>query len=240
MKTVLITGASKGLGRALAKELQNRNYQVIASARNINDLNDLEVFRKISLDISNTDSILNAKKEIKVVDIIINNAAISISGAIETVDIDAATNVFNVNFFGAMRIFQAFTSLMRKKGSGLKVNISSGTATQAPPLQGIYAASKAAFDIMCEAYRMEVQPFGIFVMQFHSTGIATQMRKEQTTYSNRYYEEITEKVKQIEHNMLGVLPENLAKAIANFIEQQTLRPFISVQDVMNEINTVDK
>ena len=139
-----------------------------------------------------------------------------------------------------MRIFQAFTSLMRKKGSGLKVNISSGTATQAPPLQGIYAASKAAFDIMCEAYRMEVQPFGIFVMQFHSTGIATQMRKEQTTYSNRYYEEITEKVKQIEHNMLGVLPENLAKAIANFIEQQTLRPFISVQDVMNEINTVDK
>ena len=238
MKTILITGASRGLGRALAEEFHKKKYQVIASARNINDLNDLEVFQKVSLDIVNEDSILKAKEKIKDVDIIINNAAISISGAIEAINVEAAIEVFNVNLFGAIRIFQAFTPMMRTKRNGLIVNISSGAALQSPPLQGIYAASKAAFDRVCEAYRIEVQPFGISVMQIHSTGIATQMRNKQTIFTNENYIKITDRVKQMEQNMTGVLPEILAKVIANNIERRPLNTFVRVQDLMAEINTV--
>jgi NAD(P)-dependent dehydrogenase (short-subunit alcohol dehydrogenase family) len=240
MKNVLITGASRGLGRALAIELQRRGYQVIASARNINDLDGLEVFQKVSLDISKIDSVLMARERIKEVDIIINNAAISISGAIEAVEVEAAKRVFDVNFFGTMRIFQAFTPLMRAQRHGLMVNISSGTSNQAPPLQGIYAASKAAFDRMCEAYQKEVQPFGIFVMQIHSTGIATKMRKEQTIFANEHYLGITEKVKQLEQNIHGVLPGELAKVIVDNMEKRPLSSFISAQDLMTGVNAIYK
>ncbi|MCB0471079.1 MAG: SDR family NAD(P)-dependent oxidoreductase, partial [Flavobacteriaceae bacterium] len=90
MKTVLITGASRGLGRALVNELNERNYQVIASARNSHDLNDLQAFQKISLDVGNDDSVLKAVETIKEVDLIINNAAVTISGPIEAIDINAA------------------------------------------------------------------------------------------------------------------------------------------------------
>ena len=238
MKTVLITGASRGLGRALVNELNERNYQVIASARNSHDLNDLQAFQKISLDVGNDDSVLKAVETIKEVDLIINNAAVTISGPIEAIDINAAKEVFNVNFFGALRIFQAFTPIMRAKRQGLMVNISSGTAQQSPPLQGIYAASKAAFDRLCEAYRIEVQSFGISVMQIHSTGIATQMRKEQTIFTNEYYAEITERVKQMEQHMAGVPPEILAKVIANNIERRPLATFVRAQDLMAEIKAI--
>ncbi|MFT5250553.1 MAG: NAD(P)-dependent dehydrogenase (short-subunit alcohol dehydrogenase family) [bacterium] len=57
------------------------------------------------------------------------------------------------------------------------MNISSGTALHTPPLQGVYAASKAALDRICWAYQMELKDFGISVMQIHSIGIATEMRK---------------------------------------------------------------
>ena len=238
MKKVLITGASRGLGKALTREFAQRGYQVIATARNLNDLQSLNVYRKIKMDISDSNSVLDAKGQIEEVDIIVNNAAVSISGAIEVVDVNAAMNVLNINVLGTMRVVQAFTPLMRKKGQGLIVNISSGTANNAPPLQGIYAASKAALDRMSEAYRAEVKPIGIEVVQIHSTGIATQMRKEQITYINDYYIEVTNKAKQIESIMRGVLPELLGSAIVNITERQSVKPFISTEDLMDELKAI--
>ena len=62
------------------------------------------------------------------------------------------------------------------------------------------------------------------------------MRNEQTIYTNKYYAKITEKVKEIEGDILSVLPENFAKAIANFIEQEPMRLFIGVQYIINRIS----
>ncbi|MCB0471078.1 MAG: hypothetical protein KDC51_11430, partial [Flavobacteriaceae bacterium] len=80
--------------------------------------------------------------------------------------------------------------------------------------------------------------FGISVMQIHSTGIATQMRKEQTIFTNEYYAEITERVKQMEQHMAGVPPEILAKVIANNIERRPLATFVRAQDLMAEIKAI--
>lgn len=238
MKRVLVTGASRGLGKELVKELHKRNFQVIASARNVKDLDELEGVQKMSLDISNSASVLKASQEINDLDIIINNAAISISGAVEIIDIQSAIQMFDVNVFGSLRMFQAFTSQMRKKGKGLIVNISSGTALHSPPLQGIYSASKAALDRICEAYQMEVKDFGISVMQIHSTGIATEMRKTQKVYSTSDYEDLTKRIKKMEENMIGVQPDILARAIVNFIDFPPNEHLISVQSLMKEVKSI--
>ncbi|MBL4625878.1 MAG: SDR family NAD(P)-dependent oxidoreductase [Flavobacteriales bacterium] len=238
MKKVLVTGASRGLGKELVKELHKRSFEVIASARNIRDLDKFEGVRNISLDISDSASVIKASREINDLDILINNAAISISGAVEIVDIQSVSKVFDVNVLGSIRMFQAFTPKMREKGKGLIVNISSGTALHSPPLQGVYSASKAALDRICEAYHSEVKEFGISVMQIHSTGIATEMRKTQKVYSNSDYEQVTNRIKKMEENMIGVQPEILAKAIVNLIELPPMELLISVQDLMKEIKNI--
>ncbi len=230
-KIVLVTGASRGLGLALTKALHEYEFKVIATARNLADLDNVTAYQKIQLDISKQTSIDNSVAQIDKVDVIINNAAISVSGTIEAIPIEQASTVFNSNVMGCMRMMQAFTPMMRKNGSGLFVNISSGTALGAPPLQGIYAASKAALDRISEAFRVEVKGFGIRVMQIHSTGIATEMRATQKLFSNAHYADLTSRIQQMEGRMTGVSPTDLATVIAQLIAKQPEVEFISAKQI---------
>ena len=87
MAKVLITGTSRGLGKALAVEMNRRGCKVIASARNINDLDRLDVYKKITLDVTDDHQIKNVLKETGNIDILINNAAYTAGGPIEVIPI---------------------------------------------------------------------------------------------------------------------------------------------------------
>ena len=222
MARVLVTGASRGLGRALVVELKKRGHEVIATARRIDDLADLEVANKVALDVTDPASVAAAAADAGTVDVVINNAAITVEGPLEALPVDAVRLVFETNVFGALRVMQAFLPGMRERRSGMIINISSVGGRFAPPLQGVYAASKAALEMLSEALRFEARHFGVRVVVVAPGGIRTGMTERQARFSLEPYAPLVEQVRTRFERYAprgGSPPELIARAIADVIEQ---------------------
>ena len=231
-KRVLITGASRGLGRALAVKLSERGYQVVASARRMRDMADLEAVNKIALDVVDPASVTAAVKTTGEVDVLINNAAITLQGPFEAVPVEAARSVFETNMLGLLRLIQAFLPGMRERGRGLVINLSSGAVHSAAPLKGVYAASKAALEMLSEVLRFEVQHFGVQLIVVQLGGVRTEMTARQQKFSLDPY---TPLVEQQEAQMAqytkyggGSPLEQVAGAVADLIERPSPPSRISV------------
>ena len=163
-KRAIITGCSTGIGRATAIELTARGYDVIATARRRETLDDLKVAETLALDVDDDASVEAACAAAGPVDVLVNNAGFGVEGAIETVPIDEVRRMFETNVFGSARMIQAFLPAMRERGSGAIVNVASTAGIAAPPLGGYYAASKFALEGLSEALHLEVGHFGVRVI----------------------------------------------------------------------------
>ena len=169
-KTVLVTGASAGIGKATAIYLAQNGYQVYGAARRMEKLNELKTFgiRPILLDVTNDESIRSCINQILQeagsVDILVNNAGFGSYGAIEDVSMKDARYQLEVNVFGAMRLAQLVLPKMRENRYGKIVNISSVGGKAAFPLGGWYHASKFALEALSDSMRNEVRGFGIDVI----------------------------------------------------------------------------
>jgi NAD(P)-dependent dehydrogenase (short-subunit alcohol dehydrogenase family) len=220
---VLITGASRGLGRALAAELHSRGYDVVASARHVADLADLDASDKVALDVTDPKSVDAAVKAAGELDVLVNNAALTVQAPVEAVPVEVFRSALETNLLGPLRLMQAFLPGMRERGRGTIVNVSSGGVRSAPPLQGTSSASKAALELLSETLRKELEPFGVRVLVIAAGGIRTEMRARQKKYTSEPYAKLVE---QFERRMAdyeqqggGSPPEDIAKAIADLIEQ---------------------
>lgn len=173
-KVVLVTGASSGLGLAVATYLAKMEYTVYAGARSFKDENknlgeagNIENFNKIYLDVTNEQSANEAiesimKKEGKL-DVLINCAAYLVLGSVEETTIEEYRGVLETNFLGTVRMCQKVVPIMRKQRQGRIINFSSINGIMATPFQSAYAASKFAIEGMTEALSLETKEFGIKV-----------------------------------------------------------------------------
>ncbi|AQR89892.1 SDR family NAD(P)-dependent oxidoreductase [Clostridium saccharobutylicum] len=147
---ILITGCSTGIGRELCKILSDRGYIVVATARNVENLKDLPVSLKLSLDVTKKESISHAINEVisrfQRIDILVNNAGYSIRGALEEINVESAKNMFDVNVFGIINMIQDVVPIMRKKGAGKIINIGSISGKFVRAINGAYCASKFAVE----------------------------------------------------------------------------------------------
>jgi len=161
-ETVLITGTSSGIGKSIANHLHSKGYHVIGSSRNPS--NETEI-RQLALDVTSDKSVDECirilQRENIIVDILINNAGIAISGTIEDTTLEESFNQFNTNYFGVVRMIKAFIPHMRDNGGGKIINISSMAGLVGLPYQGHYSASKFALEGLVECLRMELKPFNI-------------------------------------------------------------------------------
>ncbi len=173
VKRALITGCSTGIGRATAVELTGRGYEVIATARRPESLEDLEVAKTLVLDVDADDSVAAALAAAGDIDVLVNNAGFGVEGAVETVPLTDVRRMFETNFFGAARMIQAFVPGMRERGRGAVVNVTSTAGIAAPPLGGYYASSKFALEALSEALHLEVGHFGIRVLIIEPGSIET-------------------------------------------------------------------
>src|SRR6478735_7344190 len=162
---VLITGCSTGIGRATALRLARGGWTVYASARRVETLTELEAAgcRVLALDVTDEASMQAAVAGLDV-DVLINNAGYSQSGALETLPLESVRRQFETNVFGALRLTQLVLPGMRARRRGKIVMISSMGGRLVFPGGGAYHATKYAVEALSDALRMEVAPFGIDVI----------------------------------------------------------------------------
>jgi len=182
-KVVLITGGSSGIGKSVGEFLTEKGYLVYGTSRNPENISN-HPFRLIALDVNHKETILKAVHDIIAaegrIDILINNAGMGITGAIEETPTDEMRNVFETNFFGAIEMMKAVLPQMRKQHSGLIINVTSIAGYMGLPFRGIYSATKGALEIVTEAIRMEVKDFGIEVTNVAPGDFATNIASGKT------------------------------------------------------------
>lgn len=203
--TVLITGANRGLGLELARQYRDKNYHVIATARNpkkASELNALGV-QVEQLDVTNQSSIIDLKKKLKnqPIDILINNAGVLVRDQrIEDVDLDDLTNTIAVNTIGPFRVTQALLPNLYSGKSKTIINITSqlGSITNNNSTGLIsYRASKAGLNQISRSMSNELHPQGFIVAMIHPGWVRTDMGGASATYSPR--ESVTKVIKVIDN-----------------------------------------
>jgi NAD(P)-dependent dehydrogenase (short-subunit alcohol dehydrogenase family) len=172
-KSILITGASSGIGRATALRLARAGWHVFASVRNEADATALKTaagdgLETVRLDLGDERSIALAAEDVALrlggrgLDGLVNNAGIGKVSPTEYLALDALREIYQVNLFGQIAVIQAFLPLVRT-AKGRIVNMGSVGDHVAPPFAGALSSSKAAFASMSAALRMEVRPQGVHV-----------------------------------------------------------------------------
>jgi len=163
MKTVLITGCSSGYGLETARHFHAQGWRVIATMRTPREdlLPRSERMRVLPLDITSPDSIARTVALAGPIDVLVNNAGIGLIGVLEATPMAKARELFETNTFGTIAMCQAVIPMMRARGTGTIVNVTS-TVTLAPmPLTSLYTASKTAISGFTGALAHELRDFGV-------------------------------------------------------------------------------
>jgi short-subunit dehydrogenase len=187
-KIAIITGASRGIGKALSLHLASLKYKVILIARNENDLKEIcgqitssnHDASYYAIDISDAMSVQNCiesviKKHGKI-DLLINNAAILKRGTTEIADLDISEQI-NINLMGAIHVAKYVSLHMKNAREGYIINISSLGGKIAMPFSGVYAASKFGLSGYSEALTKEMSLYDVKVTAICPSMIATEMAK---------------------------------------------------------------
>lgn len=203
---VLITGAISGFGRETAQKLASDGHQVFATARGINDKNaeagkDLEQWAKsrklnikvVELDVSDDQSVKQAissiLNEAGHLDVVVNNAAIVGLGPMEAYSMDQIEAMYNTNVFGSLRVIQAVLPGMRKRKSGLIIQISSVGGRTYLPFHGIYNSTKWAVESISEGLSYELAEYGIDAVTIEPGAFNTEIMGKFGTPENTEIEE---------------------------------------------------
>ena len=185
MATVLITGCSSGFGKLSALHFARKGDTVFATMRNTAKAGELEQAKQaeslpieiVQLDVTDDASVEGAVRQVidaaGGIDVLVNNAGLGHHGPVEETDDDEVKEIFETNFFGALRVTRAVTPKMREQKSGTIVNVSSLAGRVVAPYGGIYSASKYALEAASEALYYELHPFGIRVLLIEPGGFET-------------------------------------------------------------------
>jgi len=165
-QTVLVTGASSGIGAATARLFHSRGFSVFGTTRSANPSSPSE-FTMLSLDVTSDESVRDCIDRVISqtghIDVLINNAGYTVNGAAEETSLAEAKDQFETNFFGVVRATNSVLPHMRQSRSGRIVNIGSMVGLLAFPFGAFYCATKFALEAYSEALWYELQPLGVGV-----------------------------------------------------------------------------
>lgn len=179
-KSVVITGASSGIGHASVLRMSNAGWQVFATVRKTSDLERLRLANvyPVIMDVQDTATISAAAAEIAAqlngsgLDGLVNVAGIGMVRPLEHASMTDVREIFEINCFGQLASIQAFSAMLRKS-RGRIVNITSVGVNLAIPFGGLLNSSKSAFSMLSDTLRLELRGFGVKVIAIEPGSIAT-------------------------------------------------------------------
>jgi NAD(P)-dependent dehydrogenase (short-subunit alcohol dehydrogenase family) len=245
--SVLITGATDGLGKAAAVLLAERGYRVFAAGRSPEKRAQLDALARekklplesVELDVCDDASVHAAVHHVLAragaIDVLINNAGIGYMGTIEDLQLADWRRQFETNVFGVLRVTQAALPSMRERKRGRIVMMSSVAGLVTAPAQGAYSSSKHALEGLTNALRLEMFPFGIDVILIEPGYIATGMQQAAADLTSGYKEkfrtspyralyELFEASAKSARATSKTTPEDCARVILRAIEAPRPKP----------------
>ncbi len=167
MLTALVTGTSTGIGLETALYFADKGYRVFAGARKPEVIEHRPNIVPVKLDVDQNESVhtcvAEVLKEAGAIDVLVNNAGVGLSGAVEMVPLERVRQMFETNFFGAVRMMQAVLPSMRDRRNGTVVNVSSMMGHVTLGCHGFYSATKFALAAVSESLAIEMKPLGVKV-----------------------------------------------------------------------------
>ena len=183
-KTVLVTGASSGIGEAAARALAAAGHHVVAAGRREERLTALaERHPRVTplvLDVTDAGAVAAAIAGLPAIDVLINNAGIAAAGPVETVSEAETRRQFDVNVFGLLHVTRSVLPQMRARRTGLIINVSSVVGRVSFPGTGVYSASKHAVEALTDALRAELKPFGVGLVVVEPAFVRTEITQTPT------------------------------------------------------------
>jgi NAD(P)-dependent dehydrogenase (short-subunit alcohol dehydrogenase family) len=210
--TVVVTGASTGIGEATAKRLAAEGFDVLAGVRKQTDADRLQAAGVKPLTIDVTDQVTIDAAAAQVADAVgsggvfglVNNAGIAVSGPVEYVPVEDWRRQFEVNLLGQIAVIQSFLPLVRA-GQGRIVNVSSIGGRIALPLAGPYAASKFALEAVSDTLRRETRGQGIEVVLIEPGGVKTPIWDKGLSEADEVEERLGAEGQRLYGRLIGAL-----------------------------------
>ena len=229
-KVVLISGASTGFGRSIAKLLSSNDFKVYGTSRNPKKYSDFEGIELLKYDLTSfkqstrlVEKVLSIESKI---DVLINNAGSGFTGPIEEISIKDAKLLFDTNFFGHIDLIQAVLPSMRENKNGLILNVTSIAGYNNIPFGSIYSASKYSMECLGASLNMELKNFGIRVVNIapgdYRTEIFDKRIKFDLSTMSPYYDKYKKFTEISKYNMDNQSrdPIEVAKLILKIIKSK--------------------
>jgi NAD(P)-dependent dehydrogenase (short-subunit alcohol dehydrogenase family) len=236
-KSVVITGASTGIGEACATHMKSLGWRVHAGVRKPEDAERLQGLglEPLTLDVTDPESIASATAELgeAPLDGLVNNAGVAVAGPVEFVPVDEFRYQLDVNVVGQVAVTQAFLPALRK-ARGRVVNMGSIGGRVALPLLAPYAASKFALEAITDSLRRELRPWDMHVAIVEPGGIATPIWDKARAAN----EELAARMPPETEQLYGKLIDKIRSETAEL--SRTGVPAIKVAEVVAHALTAEK
>ena len=239
--SVVVTGASTGIGHATALHLKELGFDVIAGVRKDEDAERLEGqgLRPVKLDVTDEGSIADARKVIEEASGgglagLVNNAGVAISAPLELIPVDKLRQQIEVNLIGQVAVTQAMLPLLRA-AKGRIVNVSSIGGKVALPMLGPYAASKFGLEAVSDSLRRELHHLGVEVVVVEPGGIKTPIWQKGNEAADEMLEDVPPEAEELYGDMVQAI-----RAQSRKIERESGLPPRAVAEVIGKAMTAGK
>jgi NAD(P)-dependent dehydrogenase (short-subunit alcohol dehydrogenase family) len=235
-RRVFLTGASRGLGLATARLLSDRGCEVWGTSRDVRRLPHLPGFHPVALDLCDPESIATAVEEVWSeagrLDVLVQNAACMLFGAIEEVPAEMAVRQWEVLVMGPLRVLHHALPRLRGQRGGLVIHVGSLASEFCVPFQAHYCAGKAAFGALTAGLAMELAPFGVRVVHVRPGGFDTNLGRatiRMAPWGSPYRRSSEMAWSRVEHDMReGASPEVMASGIWRIMQWGNPPPVVDL------------
>ncbi|GAB0104701.1 SDR family oxidoreductase [Nocardia sp. JMUB6875] len=234
-RTVLVTGASSGIGKATAAAFAALGHKVIGTSRNPDKLAEADRVPGVdyrALDLTDNASIERFVAELGAVDVLINNAGESQAGPLAELPREALERLFQLNVFGAIALTQAVLPGMRERGYGRIVMVGSMLGSFPMAYRSSYVATKAAIRGFATAARFEESPFGVWITTVEPGQINTGLSERRAKYleeGSPHTAEFTKFMGVLDAKMSkGIQPGKVAETIVGAVNSDRPKPLYAV------------